>query len=107
MKKKRTSTASTKRMPPSVPKCVKKDNALDGYVTDFVKYKDTEIKFLFHKTNEGYIVSKITRDGSRWIDMRSESLSPTTRTMFKTQPTLTAAIKTTEMYLGFTLPLIR
>ena len=117
MAKKRTkhTTSNTnnnstyKRIPPSIPKSVRKDSKLDGYVTEFVQFQNEYIRFLLKKEKDGYAVFKITKDGSRWIDMTSESLSPTTRQHFaiKNQPTLTKTVVNLEEYLMFNLPIIR
>lgn len=113
MAKKRThktsssASSTSKRMPPQVPKCVKKDAKLGGYVTDFVTFENAEIRFLLKKLPEGYSTYKITKTGTKWISMTSEALSPSTRQHFRPQTTLTKAIANLEEYLQFKLPDVR
>lgn len=107
-KTKKPTSAINNRRPPSVPKCVKRDSKLSGYVTTFVQFQNEYIRFLLKKDTAGYATFKITKDGTRWIDMTSEKLSPTTRQHFAVnrQKTLTKAVLNLEEYLDFKLPII-
>ena len=63
-----TKTKTSNRVPPSVPKCVKK--SADGYVTGFVQSPDhvKTVKFMFRKTNLGYSVfDYVGRYGQRYL----------------------------------------
>ncbi len=110
MKKKRRTTSKTtsNRMPPSVPKCVRRCSG--GYCTDFVDTEPLNKKaaFMFVKTGSAYTVAYKTTEQSDWTYLGTDSkLSPTTRHTFKPQPTLTAAIQVLESWLGCKLPDIR
>lgn len=103
-----TKTKTSNRVPPSVPKCVKK--SADGYVTGFVQSPDhaKTVKFMFRKTNLGYSVFRIASDSTTWVDMSNDiSIAPSTRQQFSNLTTLKTAIAATETWLGTSLPEIR
>lgn len=97
----------SKRIPPSVPKCVKKCN--EGYITDFVTLPNKEqVQFKFKKLEFGYIVLKISADGTSAVNMGNDiRVSPMTHRHFSNLKTLKSAISAVESWLGFELPNIR
>lgn len=105
-RKKTTNKKVSTRIPPSVPKSVRR--CTNGYMTDFISVNNTSVKFLFIKTASGYAVHRITPTSALHVDMATDNtLSPTTRNMFSGLTTLKSAIETTEKWLGHELPYIR
>ena len=110
MKKRKTSSTAKKsnRIPPSIPKCVKKTQY--GYATDFIENKDflAPVRFIFKKNEQGYTVLMYTLNGSSAVDLSHDiTLSPATRHLFTDIKTLKSAIEKVEKWLGATLPDIR
>lgn len=98
----------TKRVPPSVPKCVKPCPEHNGYITDFIDAHGTRAQFLFKKIPNGYDVYLRDDSSIKWACIKSDiSFSPTTRSHFKTQPTLSKAIAVAESWLEIKFPDIR
>lgn len=109
MKKKRKtiSSSATKRVPPSVPKCVRK--TASGYETNVLTAlgKDA-VKFTFIKSDTGYRVIRTTVATGQSVDMaRDTAVAPATRHLFSNTSTLKAAIAAVEEWLGAALPDIR
>lgn len=108
MKKKKTiNKRPSNRIPPSVPKCVRRCS--DGYATDFIQLdNNTSAKFLFKKTSFGYEVNRMTSTSAIYVNMSTDNtLSPTTRHLFTGLTTLKTAIEAVEKWLGHTLPHVR
>lgn len=102
------SKSLTKRVPPSVPKCVKPCPEHNGYITDFIDVHGVNVQFLFKKVSDGYDIC-MRRDSSiKWTCVKSDiSFSPTTRNNFRTQPTLSKAIAVAESWAEIEFPDIR
>lgn len=112
-KKKRTynksSTQTSNRMPPSVPKCVQRTS--DGYRTNYIVTstpKPMTIAFLFKKVNAGYDVYYSLIDNPTWKRICDDlSFSPVTRSRFGTKSSLAKAIQEVNAWLNMPLPDIR
>ena len=98
---------TTKRIPPSIPKCVRK--CTDGYVTDIITSSDREhIQFKFKKLSFGYVVLRMDIDKAITINLSNDlKVAPTVHRHFSNLKTLKAAIEATEKWLGCSLPAIR
>ena len=110
MKKRKHTTAkkTSNRIPPSVPKCVRRCS--EGYMTDFVTTSDGKqsMRFILKKTAIGYSVLRMTATNTSLTDMATDiNIAPSTRKLFSDLTTLKAAISTIETYLGKELPDIR
>ena len=109
MKKRHTTrSVSSNRIPPSIPKCVRKCS--DGYTTDYIPMPVNKpaVKFIFRKMMKGYTVLKVTSNSPDWVDMGNNiTISPATRNLFSNLTTLKEAINAVETWIGFSLPDIR
>ena len=106
-KRKMSSSAVSKRIPPSVPKCVTR--CADGYCTDFFKANGKSLKLIFRKVPSGYLVYRQSDDAcAKPVCMSTDiSVAPTTRTLFSNLSTLSKAIDAAENWLGMKLPDVR
>lgn len=108
-RKAKHSASTAKRIPPSVPKCVKR--CADGYCTDYFNDPKTSghIAFKFVKTSSSYLVyRKSDNADARWICMSTDiSIAPSTRVLFENLTTLHKAITAAETWLNAKLPDIR
>lgn len=108
MAKRKTKSASTsKRLPPSVPTCVKRCE--EGYCTDFILTDGKYLKFTFKKVPSGYLVYKLSDEaGAKPICLSTDiSVAPTTRVHFNNLTSLSKAVEATESWIGAKLPKIR
>lgn len=104
----KSSSALNKRTPPSVPKSVKSSPEHGGYITDYVNTHGVSTQFLFKKTSDGYDVYLRRSTSIKWTCIKSDiSFSPSTRSHFRTQPTLSKAIAVAEEWIEAKLPDIR
>lgn len=112
-------TSVSKRIPPSVPKCLNQNKDFGGYMTGNVEKtnapKHPVFQFLIKKEKDGYMIyyknltAQTDKDVSyTWRCMYSDlNLSPVTRQHFKPQPTLTKAVEAIESWTGSKLPDVR
>lgn len=104
----KASKSLTKHIPPSVPKCVKPCPEHGGYITDYIDVHGVSAQFLFKKVSIGYDIYMRRSSTPNWTCIKSDiSFSPTTRNLFKTQPTLSKAIAAVENWIDTDLPNIR
>lgn len=101
------SRKTTKRTPPSVPKCVRK--YADGYTTGIITCPNGEhIQFKFKKLSFGYVVLKNDIDKAVTVNLSNDfRVAPMIHKHFSNLKTLKSAIEATENWLGFSLPDIR
>ena len=100
-KRKSSSETATKRVPPSIPKCVKR--CPDGYCTEYIN----NYMFRFKKNNNGYSVFRTDLHGQTINMATNATLAPTTKALFSNLATLSKAIIAVETWLDAKLPDIR
>lgn len=114
MKKHTSHKKTSNRLPPSVPKCVRR--ATSGYATDFIKIDNPRhnyksVHFFFTKENGKYtVLAQFVSVGNNteWINLaKNINIAPATRNAFSNLTTLSAAITAVETWLDIKLPDIR